>query len=90
MVPEAVDLLDERSYANTLLAKTPPHPLKRFPIPLYRPRDGRGAARDAWEHAIYAKRSGHDDDGVAMVALSGGWHARVSTDCVENDSARPW
>ena len=39
---------------------------------------------------LYAKRSGHDDDGVAMVALSGGWHARVSTDCVENDSARPW
>ena len=51
MVPEA-GALESNSYANTLLAKSPLHPMKRFPIPQYRPRDGRGPGRDDWEHSL--------------------------------------
>ena len=51
MVPEA-GALESNSYANTLYAKTPILPHKRFPLPPYRPRDGRGPQRDDWEHAI--------------------------------------
>ena len=51
MVPEAGSL-EANAYANTLLTKSPLHPLKRFPIPQYRPRDGRCPGRDDWEHSI--------------------------------------